>query len=130
MKRIVALLLMISIVLCGCSAVSDTNITEDSNIAADEQEILTFDEENEEEEAPGEKILFEKNDSSEGITPGEIDSISQETAEHTSQTVYRTKYGEKYHNEWCYYLKSKIETTVDEAKARGLKPCSKCNPPQ
>ena len=130
MKRIVVFLLMISIVFCGCSAVSDTNTPESNDIVVEEQEALTFDEENEEAETSEEQILFEKNDSNKDVTPGEIGWVSQEDAENASTTVYRTKHGEKYHSEGCYYLKSKIETTVDRAKAMGLKPCSKCSPPQ
>ncbi len=45
-----------------------------------------------------------------------------------SQVVYRTRTGSKYHREGCSYLKSKIETTVSEAQAMGLGPCSRCNP--
>lgn len=44
--------------------------------------------------------------------------------------VYRTKSGECYHSQGCSYLKSCIETTLGEAKSRGLRPCSRCNPPR
>lgn len=45
--------------------------------------------------------------------------------------VYITKSGEKYHSEGCQYLrKSCIEITLEDAKARGYEPCSKCNPPE
>lgn len=47
-----------------------------------------------------------------------------------SQVVYRTRTGKKYHRSGCSYLKSKIETTVSEAQAMGLGPCSRCNPPR
>ena len=40
--------------------------------------------------------------------------------------VYRTRTGSKFHRSSCSYLKSKIETTVSEAKAMGLGPCSRC----
>ncbi len=46
-----------------------------------------------------------------------------------SSVVYRTKTGKKYHTEDCYMLKSKIKTTVKEAKELGLEPCKICNPP-
>ncbi len=46
-----------------------------------------------------------------------------------NQIVYRTSTGQKYHNSGCSYLKSKIQTTVNEAKSMGLAPCSRCNPP-
>ena len=45
--------------------------------------------------------------------------------------VHITESGSKYHNAGCSYLKkSDIEITLDDAKSRGLAPCSKCNPPQ
>jgi len=47
-----------------------------------------------------------------------------------SEVVYRTNTGKKYHRSGCSYLKSKIETTVSEAQAMGLGPCSSCNPPR
>lgn len=46
-------------------------------------------------------------------------------------TVHITETGKKYHNAGCQYLKSSdIEVTLQDAKSRGLTPCSKCNPPQ
>lgn len=49
--------------------------------------------------------------------------------QNTSQTVYRSKTGEKYHRDGCQYLKkSKIAITVSEAQNLGLTPCSKCKP--
>ena len=62
-------------------------------------------------------------------TPTE--SVQNETSvvDNQSQVVYRTNTGKKYHRSGCSYLKSKIETTVSGAKAMGLEPCSRCNPP-
>lgn len=49
--------------------------------------------------------------------------------ENTSQTVYCTKTGKKYHRDGCQYLqKSKIATNISEAQQMGLTPCSKCKP--
>ncbi|WP_224994314.1 hypothetical protein [Cesiribacter sp. SM1] len=46
------------------------------------------------------------------------------------QTVYVTKTGSKYHEDGCRYLsKSKIETTVKDARAKGYEPCKVCKPP-
>lgn len=43
--------------------------------------------------------------------------------------VYITKTGKCYHNDGCSSLRSsKIETTLQNAVDKGLKPCSKCNP--
>ena len=50
-------------------------------------------------------------------------------ATYDARTVYITRTGKKYHREGCSYLKSKAEVTVDEAKGRGLEPCSRCDPP-
>ena len=46
-------------------------------------------------------------------------------------TVYITESGSKYHRGGCRYLShGKTPITVAEAKARGYKPCSVCDPPQ
>lgn len=46
-------------------------------------------------------------------------------------TVYGTRTGKKYHLDGCRSLgKSKIPMTLSDAKAKGLTPCSICNPPQ
>ena len=48
-----------------------------------------------------------------------------------SVEVHITNTGKKYHMAGCESLsKSDIVTTLDDAKARGLGPCKKCNPPQ
>ena len=45
--------------------------------------------------------------------------------------VYRTRTGECYHTGSCSYLRSsKIEITLADAVSRGLRPCSRCNPPR
>lgn len=45
-------------------------------------------------------------------------------------TVYITNSGEKYHLDGCSSLrKSKIPTTLEDAKAQGYEPCKRCNPP-
>lgn len=47
-----------------------------------------------------------------------------------SAPVYVTKTGEKYHRGSCGSLrKSRIETTVAEAKRRGFAACKICKPP-
>ena len=56
----------------------------------------------------------------------EVPSVS----DNQSQVVYRTRTGKKYHRAGCSYLKSIIKTTVSEAQAMGLGPCSRCNPPR
>lgn len=49
----------------------------------------------------------------------------------TTETVYVTKSGEKYHNDGCRYLKkSCIPIDLADAVAKGYTPCSKCGPPR
>ena len=62
----------------------------------------------------------------------ENEEINEEpsVSDNQSQVVYRTRTGKKYHRAGCSYLKSIIETTVSEAQAMGLGPCSRCNPPR
>lgn len=46
-------------------------------------------------------------------------------------TVYITETGECYHRGDCRYLShSKIKISLKDAKARGYRPCSVCDPPQ
>lgn len=45
--------------------------------------------------------------------------------------VYVTKTGEKYHSAGCQYLRrSQIPISLEDAKASGYTPCSKCHPPR
>ncbi len=47
-----------------------------------------------------------------------------------NDVVYTTKTGSKYHLAKCSSLrKSKIKTTVKEAKKEGMEPCKRCHPP-
>lgn len=59
--------------------------------------------------------------------PSEEEAPGVEDAE---VVVYITKTGTKYHVATCGTLKqSKIEITLEEAKAQGYEPCKLCNPP-
>lgn len=44
------------------------------------------------------------------------------------KTVFITKTGKRYHLEWCSALKSKIESTLQNALDKRLAPCNICNP--
>jgi hypothetical protein len=59
-----------------------------------------------------------------------ITTISANTTVAQSTTkVYTTEHGEKYHKTNCRYLtKSKIETTLNEAKTVGFTACKVCKP--
>lgn len=61
---------------------------------------------------------------------GKVEETQPSVSDNQSQVVYRTRTGKKYHRSGCSYLKSKIETTVSEAQAMGLGPCSRFNPPR
>ncbi|MDA3729938.1 ComEC/Rec2 family competence protein [Niameybacter massiliensis] len=72
-------------------------------------------------------------------TVTKIDTITNTTISNTpvvtkpitsadSTVVYITKTGKKYHKGTCKTLKSKIESTVKEAKAKGLTACQVCLP--
>lgn len=50
--------------------------------------------------------------------------------DHNSIEVHITDTGEKYHSSGCQYLRNSDHmVTLEQAKALGLEPCSKCNPP-
>ncbi len=68
---------------------------------------------------------------SEGAGTDTSTTITETPAESTVIIVHITKSGSKYHVAGCQYLHSSdIEISLDEAKASGYTPCSKCNPPQ
>lgn len=47
------------------------------------------------------------------------------------ETVHITKTGKKYHRAGCASLgESDLKMTLEEAKAQGLTPCAKCDPPE
>lgn len=49
----------------------------------------------------------------------------------STQTVYITKSGTKYHRSECSYLKSsRIPISLEDAKKGGYTPCSVCKPPK
>lgn len=64
------------------------------------------------------------------VTAPETIAPSDSGTETAQVTVYITNSGTKYHLEGCRHLKSKIQKTLEEAKALGLEPCKVCNPPK
>jgi len=69
------------------------------------------------------------NDSSSTVKPSPTPTKDNNSS--GGKIVYITETGEKYHKIGCQYLKkSKIEITLEEAKANGYTPCSKCHPPK
>lgn len=66
------------------------------------------------------------------LTPSKT-SVPAETLSSgdNNTVVYKTKTGSCYHMDGCKKLsKSKIKTTLKDAKAANLKPCNNCHPPQ
>ena len=58
-------------------------------------------------------------------------TITEIPAENTTIIVHITDTGSKYHSAGCRYLHSSdYEVELSQAKAMGLTPCSRCNPPQ
>jgi hypothetical protein len=56
--------------------------------------------------------------------------VPQQQPQTKEQTVYITKTGRKYHRATCRYLsRSKIPTTLKDAKANGYTACTVCKPP-
>lgn len=51
-----------------------------------------------------------------------------DTSTTTSDVVYVTRSGSKYHKAGCSYLKSSYEMSRSEAIAAGYEPCSRCKP--
>jgi hypothetical protein len=61
----------------------------------------------------------------------EAPTVSTPDATPAAVMVYITNTGKKYHRSTCRYLnKSRIEISLENAKARGYDSCSVCNPPQ
>ena len=114
MKKLSSLLLVLVMIfsLCGCEEeITDSVDTTETTTATTQAET-------------------ESEEVEEDIVAEETPIIVEEETESTSPVVYRTETGEKYHRENCIHLKSKIETTVEEALSMGLGPCSVCQPPQ
>lgn len=60
----------------------------------------------------------------------EAEQAAPAASDSSSMTVYITNTGSKYHLDGCRHLKkSKIPTTLGEAKAAGYEPCGTCDPP-
>lgn len=68
------------------------------------------------------------NASNEGFSPCSLCSDLDNTQDNTTEIVYVTNTGEKYHRNWCSYLKSKNPITKDKAISQGYSACSRCNP--
>ncbi|MBN2037291.1 MAG: thermonuclease family protein [Chitinispirillaceae bacterium] len=64
-----------------------------------------------------------------GKTAVSTSNSEQTTADVSSEQVFKTVSGKKYHRDGCRYLKSRIPTTVKDALAAGLTPCGVCCPP-
>lgn len=59
--------------------------------------------------------------------PTTTKEVTTTTEEYVEDVVYITNTGSKYHNYGCRHLKSVIEITLSQAKARGYSPCGTCH---
>ena len=59
--------------------------------------------------------------------PTTTKEVTTTTEEYIEDVVYITNTGSKYHNYGCRHLKSVIEITLSQAKARGYAPCGTCH---
>lgn len=137
MRKVMSLLLVMvmAVSLCGCEVSDEVTIEKDNAIVSDgdngenpQGKKISVEEEKEriEKAREAEKAIEEENAQEEPTA----EVVEEKTEETVSVTVYKTNTGKKYHREGCQHLKSKIETTLESAKALGLKPCKVCSPPQ
>lgn len=79
------------------------------------------------EQAAAEKAAAEKA-AAEQAAAEEARRAQEAEAQRNSQTVYITRTGARYHNEWCSSLsQSKIPIALDDAVAQGYEPCKRCH---
>lgn len=65
-----------------------------------------------------------------GDTPNTGGGAPSSAVAPTGVQVYFTRNGSKYHTQTCRFAGSATACTLSEAKAKGLTPCSQCNPPK
>lgn len=63
-----------------------------------------------------------------GFSPCKYCQDLDNTQDKTTEVVYVTDTGSKYHRSWCSYLKSKNPITKEKAISQGYSACSRCNP--
>lgn len=74
---------------------------------------------------------YETSAANTATTHTEKTTIKQESDEQydsSSETVYVTDFGSKYHLYGCRYLKSKHAISKRDAKQQGYEPCEVCQP--
>ncbi len=74
-------------------------------------------------------VVIECDGKSCNVSTSEAVSNNEIQVQAMPKNIYRTATGKKYHLDGCPSLKSKIQITPVDAKAAGLEPCSRCNPP-
>ncbi len=66
----------------------------------------------------------------ENAPPVYVEEEHEFTEQNVNAEVFKTKSGECYHLNGCSSLsRSKIPTTINEARNEGLRPCKRCQPP-
>lgn len=114
---------------CACG--SDTETSED--VVEDVAEEVVEEKTDGESFEPGEYLEKVEEPVEEPVEevvtePVVVEEITpEETVTETSQIVYVTRTGSKYHSAGCQYLKkSCIEKDLSVAQSQGYTPCSKC----
>jgi len=132
MRKLLGIILLVMFTLYGCGASQPTENKSSSQPAAQTQQSQP-------EPAKDTSVTKQQQPASQPVVstpapqPVAPKAVSQPTPPPTQKkdvTVYVTRTGEKYHRDGCRYLsKSRIPTSLSEAKAEGYGPCSVCNPP-
>ena len=118
--------LLIFMIFSGCSenSVSSTYVDRYSR-----QELLNHRADADTSVKTLEKLRKNASDEAHKKSPELSDSGDNVVSSKSSTSVYITNTGTKYHMADCPHLKkSKIEISIEDAKAKKLEPCSTCNP--
>ena len=130
-KTLIICLAFLMLFMQGCIDETDNDskngIT--SNSAASLYDREDYVDTDEEENITDEEVI-ESEETKQTLLPEYDAEETDEETEEPEDIVYITDTGECYHRESCYHLKSKHEITLSRAQALGLRPCSRCNPPE
>ena len=97
----------------------------DNNIVVSEKE--EYSQEDYSEDASGENITVTDKTDNPPATADKTESTTSTSSAVSSGKYYVTKSGSKYHVGTCSFLsKSKIAITMEQIKAEGYTPCSRC----
>lgn len=111
------------------SNLNDTISADDAEIEILRDRNKELSKENKKLEQANNKLKKSNSSSKNKSSAVQMKSANKVNAVTNGTTVHITKTGEKYHRSGCRYLRqSDITVSLNEAKSRGLTPCSVCNP--